>query len=523
MPIVPYTGPFGKPQLIHLLRRTMFGLKKADITHFTGQSMNDVVSALLTAPTPTSPLNHYNTTTTPADPDSAYGTTWVNAPFNNTYNYVRQQSFLGWWLGAMAYQERSIMGKMTLFWYNHLPVSFFNGIDRAHEAFRYIRHIQTYALGNFKEFIKVNATTYAMLDYLDGNLNRRTAPNENYARELQELFTVGKDLDPHYSEADVQAAAKVLTGWRYDNTTLVPSFNANDHDTGNKTFSGFYGNTVITGRSGATAGELELTDLMNMIFAHPEVARFIVRKIYRYFVYYDITADVETNVIVPLADTFRSSGYDTTAVMRALLTSAHFYDTARTGCLIKSPLDYIVGMVRTFNVATFSDATNHYNVYRQYIDLYNACVDNRMRINQSPNVAGWPAYYTAPTYHELWINADTLRKRKEFTDKMTTGNGYYSSYKINALTFTATLSNPANPNALIDEVLELAHPLVSDATIKTALKNILLSNQANDDYWTQAWNNYVGAPTNTGFANTARTRLQLFYQAVLNMAEFDLC
>ncbi len=383
---------------------------------------------------------------------------------------------------------------------------------------------KTYALGNFKDFITVNATTYPMLDYLDGNLNTKKAANENYGRELQELFTVGKDLDPHYSESDVREAARVLTGWRYTNSPeLKPYFDINNHDTGNKTFSAFYNNTVITGRTGATAGDLELADLMNMIFAQPEVARYIVRKLYRYFVYYDITADIETNVIVPLADTFRSSGYNISTVMRALLTSQHFYDAAQMGCLIKSPLDYILSTVRTFDVPQTSNTTDYYTIYRQFTDLYNACVNNRMRFNQAPNVAGWPAYYTAPSYHELWINADTLRQRKSFADNMTTGGGYYSSYKINALAFTATLTNPSDSNALIDEVLELTHPLPVDATVKAALKNILLSNQVTESYWMQAWTNYIGAPTNTGYINTARTRLQLLYQAIINMAEFDLC
>jgi uncharacterized protein (DUF1800 family) len=533
MPITPYTGTFGTTQLTHLLRRTMYGVKKADLTFFAGKSMDEVVTTLLTPPaTLTNPLNYYGPTTTPLDTSCAYGETWVNSPIDSNFDFTpRSQSFLGWWLGAMAYQERSIHWRMVMFWYNHLPVSLFNGINIAHHAFDYIRHIQTYALGNFKAFIKANATTYAMLDYLNGYQNTKGAANENYGRELQELFTVGKDLDPHYTEDDVKAAARVMTGWTYvtSDTNPVgprytPYFNASQHGTENKTFSNpFYGGTVITGRTGATAGDLELTDMMNMIFAHPEVARYIVRKVYRYFVYYDITADVETNVIVPLADTFRSSGYDIPTVMRALLTSAHFYDAARMGCLIKSPLDYILSAVRTFNMATTTNTADYYTTYRQYIDLYNACVSNRMRINQAPNVAGWPAYYTAPTYHELWINADTLRQRTTFVNQITTGSGYYSSYKIDTLAFTATMTTPADPNALIEEVLSLTHPLPVDATVKAALKKILLGTTSDDHYWTDAWNAYVGAPTNTKLADTVRNKLKPFYQAILNMAEFDLC
>ncbi len=147
MPIAAYTRTFGKPQLIHLLRRTLFGLKKADITFFTGKSMDDVVTALLTVPSTTNPLNNYGPTTTPTDTTCAYGETWINSVYDANFNYVRQQSMLGWWMGSMAYQERSIMWKMVMFWYNHLPVSLFNGIDNAHEGFKYIRHIQDLCVG----------------------------------------------------------------------------------------------------------------------------------------------------------------------------------------------------------------------------------------------------------------------------------------------------------------------------------------------------------------------------------------
>jgi uncharacterized protein (DUF1800 family) len=521
MPITPYTGSFAKPQLMHLLRRTMFGLKQADLTFFAGKSMDEVVTTLLTAPPLTNPLNNYGPTFSPTDATSAYGQTWVNSPYDEALNYPRIESFISWWVGSMAYQERSIMWKMVMFWYNHLPVNFFNGmIDRAHESFQYVRHVQTYALGNFKEFIKVNAITYQMLDYLGGNQNTKDAPNENYGRELQELFTVGKDLSPHYSEDDVKAAARVMTGWTYNTSTLTPYFSAGDHDTGNKQFSAFYNNTLIAGRSGVTAGEQELTDLMNMVFAHTEVARYIVRKIYRYFVFYDITPDIETNVIGPLADTFRSSGYDIPTVMRSLLTSQHFYDAAQMGCLIKSPIDYILGLIRTFDAPT--NLTDYYTSYRQFLDLHHTCVDNQMSINQIPSVAGWPAYYSAPSYHQLWINANTLRQRKLYVDRMTIGSGYYNSYKADVLTTATKCANPANADALIAELVGLALPLPVDATITAALKTILLSNNPADHYWTDAWNAYVGAPGNATYVSVVRNRLQLLVQTIMDMAESNL-
>jgi hypothetical protein len=147
----------------------------------------------------------------------------------------------------------------------------------------------------------------------------------------------------------------------------------------------------------------------------------------------------------------------------------------------------------------------------------------QMQVGTPPNVAGWSAYWSAPSYHEMWINADTLRRRKEFVDRMTNSNtGYDNGLVINTIQFTLTLDTPSDPNLLIAEVLELMHPLPSDETIKTELKKILLSNQIQDYYWTTAWNNYISAPTNTSYLNTVKSRLKLLYQAILNMAEFHL-
>src|SRR6478672_11169439 len=146
-----------------------------------------------------------------------------------------------------------------------------------------------------------------MLRYLNGYLNTATAPDENYGRELQELFTIGKDpvtnLAP-YAEDDVKNAAKILTGHRINGNTFSYFFDATRHDSTDKTFSTFYNNTVIKGRTGA-AGAQETDDLLNMIFAKNEVSKFIVRKLYRWFVYYVIDETTEANVIEPLATIFR--------------------------------------------------------------------------------------------------------------------------------------------------------------------------------------------------------------------------
>ena len=179
-------------------------------------------------------------------------------------------------------------------------------VGNANWVFRQQELIRQYTLGNYKNLVRDITKDIAMLRYLNGYLNQASAPDENYARELMELFTLGKGPGSQYTENDVKEAAKVLTGWQVNATTYTTVFNSNRHSTANKTFSSFFNNTVITGRTGATAGDLELDDLLNMIFAQQEVAKYIVRKFYRWFVYYTIDSATETNVITPLADIFQN-------------------------------------------------------------------------------------------------------------------------------------------------------------------------------------------------------------------------
>ncbi len=526
MPMTPYTGTFGKPELMHLLRRTLFGVKKTDLTYFANRTLTSVVTELLTVPAtpPSPPVKNYAepTTVTLPNPDSAIalGATWVNGPTDNNVSFSRQQSLRSWWMGQILNQDRNILEKMVLFLHNLVPTDIGGTFGEPIYSYRYNALLRQYALGNYKALIRQMTIEPAMLYYLDGRLNTKTAPNENYGRELQELFTVGKDSTPYYSETDVRTAAKVLSGWEVDNTNLISKFTLSRHDITNKTFSSFYNNTIITGRNTANAGLDELDDLLNMIFSKTEVSKYIVRKIYRFFVYYNIDASVETDVIEPLATTFRNSGYLLAPVMQELLTSQHFYDNLKSrACMIKNPTDYIVGLSRQFGL-TYTTPPDLANNYKNWLYLLDSGTNQQMKIGNPPNVAGWSAYYQSPSYHELWINAETLRRKKEFSDRLITSSNNGMSFDI--LGFTASMDNPSDPNALIDEVTDLFHVVSDDATIKGKLKSILLSNQTSDSYWTSAWLAYVAAPTNTTNLNTVRTRLRTFYQAIVGMAEYYL-
>ena len=528
--LTPYTGAFGTNEIIHLLKRTMFGAVKSDVEYFKTKSLAQAVNELLSVPVvaPLPPLKNYPNSVIAGDPDMAVtaGTTWINT--NTTDGGVesqRRNSLKSWWQGLMINQNRNILEKMVLFWHNHFATET-TDINRGIWCYQNNVVLRKNALGNFKVFVKDITLDTGMLRYLNGYLNTNTAPDENFGRELQELFTVGKGLDngsPPYSESDVKAAAKVLTGWTINNATNTSFFNSSRHDITNKQFSSFYNNTIINGKSGV-AGANELDEMLNMIFATNEVAIYICRRIYRWFVYYDIDATTEANVIAPLAQIFRTNNYEIKPVLDALLKSEHFFDVLNQGCQIKSPVDMNVSVCREFGVV-FPPASDYLNAYYMWEYIRNQSSNMQQNIGDPPDVAGWKSYYQAPQFYEIWINSDTLPKRNQFTDVMAntgyTRNG--KNIKIDFIAFAKTLPNPGDPNQLINDSLTYLYRLPLSQTSKNQLKtDLLLSGQTQDYYWTDAWSAYIANPNDMTNATIVRTRLRDLYQYLMRLAEYQL-
>jgi uncharacterized protein (DUF1800 family) len=526
--LAPYAGAWTGAEVAHLLKRTMFGSKKADIDFFQSMSVSQAVDALLNiSPAPPPPIKNYdNTGITGGDPDLAIaeGATWVNTPSEDgEANEKRIASWKAWWLSLMLNQNRSITEKLVLFWHHHFATEtnmYMNGIA----AYQHYVLLHQMALGNFKQLVRGVTLDLAMLRYLNGFLNIKDAPDENYARELQELFTLGKENNPNYSEEDVIAAARVLTGWTIDKATETVKFDPAKHDANSKTFSSFYG-TTIAGRSDATAGDTELDDLLTMIFNKKvEVSEFIVRKLYRWFCYYTIDTDTERNVIKPLAQLFRDGNWEIKPVLSTLFKSEHFFDPLNQGCLIKSPVDLTVGLCREFNVQ-FPAATDYVNAYNMWGFVQQQAAAMQQDIGDPPGVSGWPAYYQLPQFHEMWVNSYTLPKRNLFSDLLVT-MGYMRDnemLQIDPVAFTKTLPNPADPNALINDALIVMYRVpLSAAARQTIKKQILLTNQDDDTYWTSAWTRHINNPGNDADYQVVRMRLQSLYKYFMNLAEYQL-
>lgn len=522
----PYTGPWTKVEAAHLLRRTMFGPTNQQILDAVADGMTTTVTNLLQIPAVSDPLAFdANETIVP------FGTTWVNSVYPSDVaqaqlvETARLMSLGSWVIERINTEQVSIAEKMCLFWQNHFAAT--AGSD-ARATYDYHMLIRQYALGNFKQFVKDMTINPNMLLFLNGATNNVFFPNENFARELLELYTIGKgpQIGPgdysNYTENDIFEAAKVLTGYYVDGlrsdtlTDVTAVYNSILHDSSTKTLSYHFGNASITDN-----GANEYGDLIDIIFQQNECANFICRKLYRYFVNYDLTTDVETNVIPDMASTLIANNYDILPVMSELLQSEHFYDIAIRGAIIRGPLDMVFSMFNgTGTIPSFDLDTDS----QMRLLLYGFCEQQGQSYAAPPAVAGWPAYYQTPAYSQLWINATTLKSRFEAATGLTflTGipiNG--ENLRLDALNFLDNLSDPTQPSTIIDDLADVFAPKGLNVAQKLILQNLLLQGLSVSD-WQMEYGLYLSDPLNPTYADPIRARVSAVLNYMFRMPEFHV-
>lgn len=539
----PITGALGTQKAAHLLRRATLGPRLQDISNFAGMTAQAAFTAL-TQPQAIPAL--------PIDPAS--GTDWVypntvNPNSTNLSDYTRS-----WWMENMRSSGANLTERMIWFYHTHFPMIMSRIENNAQFAIDYLRLLRYYALGNYKDLTKALVIDNAMLLHLDGNLNIKGVPQENFAREFLELYTVGKGEEislgnyTNFTEQDVQALTKALTGWGIDPTfqTIDPVTNiptgkvkgsattSSQHDVTAKQFSSAFSNTLIqtgsvTGTNAAIAAVYtELDDVLNMVFASPHTAKHICRRIYREFVYYDITSEVESDIIEPLAATLVSNNYNITSVLEVLFQSEHFYDLDtpitednNIGAIIKSPMDLVIGTMRLFNLTVPDKTTQlpaHYEMYNQLI----AQLDLQgIQFFEPYDVAGYEPYYQFPDYHRYWISSNYLANRYKFSELLITGFTGMSGnlLKLDVVEFVETnCSNPGDATILVQELVDWLFPIVLDAARFNYFRDEVLLDQLPASNWTTEWNNYV----NTSSDVNVRLQLESLITAMMQTPEYQL-
>ncbi|KQU81054.1 MULTISPECIES: DUF1800 family protein [unclassified Rhizobacter] len=309
-------------------------------------------------------------------------------PDDDARKAARQQArrdtldLAAWWLQEMRDTPAPLAERMVLFWHNHFATSV-QKVQNPQGMFIQQQLFRTHALGSFSELLHGIARDPAMLIYLDGAANKAQAPNENFAREVMELFTLGEG---QYREQDIKEAARAFSGWTVDRADWSARPRPRLHDGGSKT---------LLGRSAA----FDSDGALDQMLAQPAAARFIAGKLWREFV----SPVPEAAALDRVAARLRDSGWRIDAALRELLLADAFWAPATRAALIKSPVELTVGTLRQFDVQLDS-----------MLPIARASAKLGQSLFVPPNVKGWPGYTN-------WIDSTTLLERKRFTERLFRG------------------------------------------------------------------------------------------------------
>ncbi len=380
--------------IAHLLRRTEFVAKPARVAELSALSLDAAVDNVLDFTPNGSP-------TVPAG-------LAVHDPDNGWEQYV---AAVDWWYDAMKSRPRPMQEKMTLFWHGHFASSWFDGIGRSDHMTHQNQLYRTQALGNFRTLTHAMALEPAMLVYLNNADNRKEAPNQNFARELMELFTLGVG---NYTEGDVEAAARAWTGYNADWPNYQYQFYSSRHDNTNKTFFG----TTRNWNGPGIIDEILRDNLPKKQIA----ARYLVNKLWDFFAH----PGGPSNVIDALTTVFLNSDLDVRVLMRALLLRPEFYGTTAKQGLVRTPVEWIVAIMHATGLTPDQLGVSWIGE-RMGQSLFNP-----------PNVAGWK-------HNAYWLNTSALSGRAQVARGVTwhlrNNDGFAN---LSALTTAAAVDFVAN-------------------------------------------------------------------------------
>ncbi|MEC9135207.1 MAG: DUF1800 domain-containing protein [Bacteroidota bacterium] len=375
--MTPYSPSKNKPwtakQINLVVRRLGFGCSLSDIDLHLNSTPESLIDDIVDG------ASNMEVTTAPE------WSQWDNKQFNKSVNNKNYYHTIWQRQAFKDIINNGFRERLTLFWSNHFVVEY-KDVNQPAYLYQYYALIQSHALGNFKTFVSEMGLAPAMLRYLNGFENKKNSPNENYARELYELFTLGEGNG--YIQEDINETARALTGYNRFKTYLgVIEFNENSFDKGSKT---------IFGRS----GNWGYNDVIDILFEEKKdlIANFICNKIYRYFV----SPQLNSSVVSAMAETFKQNEFELKPVLKQLFKSEHFFDSVNSNVIIKSPIDLMLGLHHSLSFE-----------YKDNVDLElnfrNKCREMGQEVFSPVDVAGWQGNHD-------WINSETLPKRWEFAD-----------------------------------------------------------------------------------------------------------
>jgi uncharacterized protein (DUF1800 family) len=487
--------------------------------------------------------------------DHQTGQPWINSgmnPYSDTNNLLHY--IAGWWIHE-AIKSPSIEYKIVFFLHSTFVIST-EEFYPSRPFFDYLSLLKFYAKGSFKTLSKKMTLDNVMLVYLNGESNTNTNPQENYAREFFELFTIGKgeqigpDDYTNYTEGDIAVAAKLLTGFKTSDRPLSPDPQDldpdtgitkgwayyDDHDSTDKQFSSAFGNQLITGAVDEADMYRELDDFVDMVFDQDATAETISRKLYRYFVSNKINAEIESDIIAPLSQTLRTNDYNLEIALKQLLKSQHFYDADDSsntdeiiGGILKSPLEMVAHTVNLFHIDVLTPQANpyeHYDQWYRHSVILDILGKSGMNIFRPLNVAGYPAYYQEPQYHRNWLDSSTILARYSLGEMLVTGNRILSwgdlggNIRVDMVDFVTNgfVSDPGNAEAIVDEITDIVFPESVSAERKTYFLDKILLGNLSPENWYFEWLTYQ----NSGNATAVRMQLNDLFKSLLYSREFQL-
>lgn len=543
----PNTNLLGVAFAKHLLKRATFTYTKSLVDQFSlltpSQALdlllqdNPLVISLPYDPFPTSSPDGYWTEST-ALPTSFTG-------------QARKASYVSGWWWYNAIHTPTLKFKLSHFLSTRFTVEKSNGAGSSTEFYDHIRLLMYYALGNYKTLAKKITVDNSMLNYLDNTSNNQNSPNENYAREFFELFTIGKGPQiaagnyTNYTEADIVQAARVLTGFKRKNdrsvidpTTGIPKgYNLfSQHNVSPKVFSSAFNATTINPATDAVSMDVELDDFVEMIFNQMATSKNICRKLYIYFVKGTITTEVETDIITPLSQFLYDNNYELAPTIKKLLESQHFYDlddsnaTDETiGAIIKSPLQQVSEICSYLQATIPNPTTDSLNFYFQFWGRFvhdTFLTSSNMILFDPENVAGHLAYYQSPEFDKNWISSSTLIARYRLGESLLDGFNRISGNNniVGKINITEVIQNggiiseASNPILLTTELCNALFAQEPDADRVAYFMNSFLLQGSVNYYWTTAWDEYLTSGDNS----VIEPRLKLLVSKLLSAPESQI-